>query len=104
MLLPEDDFGKIIQRSIIPQEPQITTMNNEEKNQNSGMMEILRALFGESSHINVSSNEGNSRVYQLVSPSSALKEGYFGAAWAKDGEPGKPRRVRGTGKRTAAEA
>ena len=64
MLLPEDDFGKIIQRSIIPQEPQTDMalvdtiveqlLNNEEKNQNSGMMEILRALFGESSHLNVS--------------------------------------------------
>ena len=67
MLLPEDDFGKIIQRSIIPQEPQITTMNNEEKNQNSGMMEILRALFGESSHINVSSNCEEIMEYLLLS-------------------------------------
>ena len=31
-------------------------------------------------------NEGHSCACQLVSPSSALKEGYFGAAWAKDGD------------------
>ena len=50
ILLPEDDFGKIIQRSTIPQKnrPEV------ENNQNEGMMAILRALFGEDRHKNVS--------------------------------------------------
>ena len=31
-------------------------------------------------------NEGHSRACQLVSPSSALKEGQFDVAWATDGD------------------
>ena len=31
-------------------------------------------------------NRRYSHAYQLVSPSSALKEGYVGVAWARDGD------------------
>ena len=50
ILLPEDDFGKIIQRSTIPQKNRPEVANDK----NEGMMAILRVLFGEDSHENVS--------------------------------------------------